>query len=190
MDTVSALYSRIGTIESQGSRHERHRGASVLTDPDIEAISIALTRVDPRDALLEVFDHIAAQRVGAILFSASTCRVESLEVTRVYSTRPDVYPVGATTNKRETSWGRHVLQQRRVFVGEGSLAMAAAFDDQVAMERVGIQSIVNVPIVIRDICLGVLNFGFGVDRVEGRQLTAARLLGIVAGGAFAWRVEP
>ena len=161
----------------------------MLTDPDIEAISIALARVDPLAALLEVFDHIAAQRIGTVVFSASTCRVESLEVTRVYSSHPDVYPVGGTTNKRETSWGRHVLQQRRVFVGEGSLAMAAAFDDQVNMERIGIRSIVNIPIVIRDICLGVLNFGFGVDRVESRQLTAARLLGLVAGGAFAWRIE-
>jgi GAF domain-containing protein len=158
--------------------------AALLTHSDIEEGLVALAQPDARDRVLRLIDRIASQRMGATVFSASTCRPEALEVTRIYSSRPDMYPVGETTNKRETSWGRDVLRDRRIFVGEGSLAMAAAFDDQAGMAKAGMQSIINVPIVVKDRCLGVLNFGFGTDRIDWRQLSAARSLAILSVAAF------
>ena len=151
---------------------------------DIDALAAAVASPDPLAGVLGVIERIALQRMRASLFTASTCDVESLQVTRVHSSRPDTYPMRATTNKRETSWGNQVLRQRRVFVGEGFLAMAAAFDDQADMEKVGVRSIINVPVVVNDRCLGVLNFGFAEDRISARALTVARLLGIASSAAF------
>ncbi|MEP7138661.1 MAG: GAF domain-containing protein [Caldimonas sp.] len=159
-------------------------GVALLTDSDLEEGLAAVAHPDARDRVLRLIDRIASQRMAAIVFSASTCRAEALEVTRIYSSRADIYPVGETTNKRETSWGRHVLRDRRIFVGEGSLAMAAAFDDPAGMARSGMQSIINVPIVVKDRCLGVLNFGFGTDRIDWRQLSVARSLAILSIVAF------
>ena len=151
---------------------------------DIDALAAALASPDALAGVLSVIERIALERMRATLFTASTCDVESVQVTRVHSSRPDTYPLRATTNKRETSWGNQVLRQRRVFVGEGFLAMAAAFDDQADMEKVGVRSIVNVPVVVKDRCLGVLNFGFAEDRISARALTVARLLGIASSAAF------
>jgi GAF domain-containing protein len=159
-------------------------GPAELDASDIDALSAALASTDALDRVLGVVERISTQRMGADLFTASTCDVESVQVTRIHSSRPDAYPVGETTQKRQTSWGKQVLQQRRVFVGEGSLAMAAAFDDQAGMERLGVRSIINVPVVVKDRCLGILNFGFAEDRVSARALLLARLLGIVSAAAF------
>ena len=104
---------------------------------------------------------------------------------RIYSSHPTTYPIGAMTNKRETSWGRQVLLQNRVFVGEGALAMAAAFDDQVNMEKAGMRSIINVPIVIAGRSVAILNFGFAKEQLAARDLAIARLLALAASAGFA-----
>jgi GAF domain-containing protein len=157
---------------------------ATLSSLDIDAITAALASVDTRNAVLRVAERIATQRMQIVVFSASVCHLEAMEVERVYSSRPGTYRLGARTNKRQTSWGRQVLLERRVFVGEGALEMAAAFDDQEGMASVGVRSIINVPIVVRDRCLGVLNFGRGVERVGPADVAVARLLGIACSTAF------
>ena len=77
-----------------------------------------------------------------------------------------------------------MLQQRQVFVGEGALEMAAAFDDKEGMASVGVRSIINVPIVVQERCVGVLNFGRGVERVSPADVTLARFLALASTGAF------
>ncbi len=157
---------------------------SSLSAADLDAIVSALAAVDARAAVLRATEIIAARRMGVILFSASICHLESMEVQRVYSSRPGAYAVGARTDKRQTSWGQQVLVERRVFVGEGPLEMAAAFDDKEGMANAGVRSIINVPIVVRDQCLGVLNFGRAVERVSPAHVAIARLLGIACSAAF------
>ena len=166
---------------ADGSRPDGH---AELTASEIDALAAALASPGVRDGVLRVVERISVQRMRATLFTASTCDADSIQVTRIYSSRPEAYPIGATTDKRLTSWGQQVLRQRRVFVGEGSLAMAAAFDDQVGMEKLGVRSIINVPVVVNDRCLGVLNFGFAGDRVSAQALTVARLLAIASSAAF------
>lgn len=162
----------------------RESGAT-LGASEIESIAGALASVDMRDAVLRTVERIASQRFGMAVFSASVCRIEAMEVERVHSSRPEVYPVGSTTNKRDASWGRQVLKERQVFVGEGALEMAAAFDDQEGMARAGVRSIINVPIVLKDSCLGVLNFGLVSERVTPLDVCLARMLAIAASAAFA-----
>ncbi len=155
-----------------------------LSASEIASITDALATATPLAAVLKVVDRIAAQRIGTIVFSASLCHVDAMEVERIYSSRPQDYAVGVRTNKRQTSWGRQVLLQRKVFVGEGALEMAAAFDDKEGMASIGVRSIINVPIVVQGRCLGVLNFGRGVERVSPADVTIARFLGLAACPAF------
>ena len=158
--------------------------APELLTADLDVFAEALAARDRRARLLRAVDCIAAERLGVVVFSASACSVESLVVERVYSSCPATYPLGVKTNKRETSWGRQVLQRKQIFVGEGSLAMAAAFDDQANMERAGVRSIINVPIVLDQKCLAVLNFGFHNDRVAPQAVTMTRLFAFVVSAAF------
>lgn len=107
-----------------------------------------------------------------------------MQVERLYSSNPEAYPVGGRKNKKATAWGQQVLIDRQLFVGEGEAAIRAAFDDHALMHSLGVRSIVNVPVVWRDACLGVLNFACPLPRVEARQVAMARMFGLIAVAAF------
>ncbi len=158
---------------------------TTLLPADISLLSGAIAGKDPRGAVLAAIEQIAAARMQATVFSASVCFLDTLELERVYSSLPGAYAVGARKSKRETSWARQVMQRRQVFVGEGPLEMAAAFDDQERMAKLGIRSIINVPFALRDDGLGVLAFGRPLERVSPAEITLARLLGLAASAGFA-----
>ena len=159
--------------------------AATLRGGEIGRLFEALAGPEPRAAVLQVIDSIAAARMQVSVFSAGICLLETLEVVRIYSSRPLAYSVGTRKNKRGTAWAQQVMVERRVFVGEGPLEMAAAFDDQEGMARQGIRSLINVPIVAADRCLGVLNFGRSVERVLPGDVLMARMLALAATAVFA-----
>ena len=84
-------------------------GPAELGASDIDALTAALASRDALAAVLTVVERVAIQRMGAALFTASTCEVDSVRITRVHSSRPDTYPLHATTSKRE----RKLLNGRR-----------------------------------------------------------------------------
>lgn len=155
------------------NEHERSRLAS------------ALGGADPRQAVLRVVADVARERMAVSTFSVTTCQLGTAELERIFSSRPEVYPVGARKSKAGTSWAQQVMREKKVFVGEGPLEMAAAFDDQERMASLGIRSIINVPIVVRDRCVAVLNFGRDTQRVSPADVLLARCLGTAVTEAFA-----
>ena len=160
---------------------------ATLHPDDITELTDALAAADPRTAVLQAILSIAAERMNVIMFSASRCHVASLELERLYSSDSGAYPVGLMKSKRGTSWARHVIQNRQVFVGEGPLEMAAAFDDQDKMASLGLRSIINVPMTLPGGELGVLNFGRALERVSPADVTLARFLALAASAGFALR---
>lgn len=156
----------------------------VLTDDERSRLGAARASTDALQAVLRVIADIAREKMAVSTFSATTCRPEALELERIFSSRPDAYPVGARKSKVGTSWAQHVMRDRKVFVGEGALEMAAAFDDQQRMASLGIRSIINVPILVGDRCIAVLNFGRDVERIEPADVHLARCLGEIATAAF------
>ena len=158
---------------------------ATLHPEEVTSLAAALADADPLAAVLRVIHELAVAKMCVSVFSASRCLVETHELDRIYSSHPQAYPVGARKSKRETGWARQVIQNRQVFVGEGPLEMAAAFDDQERMAALGMRSIINVPIVLPGGGLGVLNFGRNVERVMPADVTTARFLGLVASAGFA-----
>ena len=151
---------------------------------DVASLSAAIASTDLPQSLLKAIERVAAARMGVSIFSASKCFLDTMELERIYSSRPDVYPIGARKSKRQTNWAQYVLKDRQVFVGEGPLEMAAAFDDQERMASLGIRSIINVPVVVREQSVGVLNFARSDVRVSAEEIAVGRLLGIAATVAF------
>lgn len=103
----------------------------------------------------------------------------SMQVERIYSSQPAAYPPGGRKDKRGTAWGRQVLLERRMYVGEGAEAIRAAFDDHAVIARLGLQSVVNVPVVFEARCLGTLNLLMARPAVTPQQADFARLLGLL-----------
>jgi GAF domain-containing protein len=99
----------------------------------------------------------ARARLGAGLVTAMRFDAASMTVRRVFSSNEAAYPVGGSKPKRNTAWGRHVLEDKRVFVGEGEAAIRAMFDDADLILGLGLRSIVNVPLLRDGACIGTLN---------------------------------
>lgn len=164
--------------------HAGDQAAATFRLDAIRQIAAAQAASDQPHATLAAIDLLGAQLVGHCLFSVNAFRGETMEVERLYSSHPDAYPVGGRKQKRATAWGQHVLIEKRVFIGEGDAAIRERFDDHALMRELGVHSIVNVPVVWRGACLGVLNFGCPHLRFEESQIAAAMMFGLTAASAF------
>ena len=127
----------------------------------------------------------AADRLGRALAGQRLCTAMAFDaatmtVRRLYSSRPDEYPVGGSKPKRDTAWGRQVLLEARRFEGEGEAAIRAHFADHAVIFGLGLRSIVNLPIVIGGGCVGTLNLLWEEPALTPARIEAARLLALLA----------
>ncbi|MNG32709.1 hypothetical protein D3C84_1187880 [compost metagenome] len=67
-----------------------------------------------------------------------------------------------------------------MFVGEGEAAIREFFNDHDAIRELGLQSVINVPVVYDDVCLGTVNFLMPRPKVSDADVDNARLAGLLA----------
>jgi len=146
---------------------------------DVTALAAACAGQDPA-ALFAAVDAYARPVLGQTLCTVNRLDIEKLSLVRLYSSDPQSYPPGGGKDKRGTEWGRHVLLEQKVFVGEGIEAIRQSFDDHRAIEALGLRSVVNVPLAARGVCLGTMNFLMPQDSVGADKVALARLAGLLA----------
>jgi hypothetical protein len=130
-------------------------------------------------ALLRAADAVGREAMGHRLCTAMRFDAAAMTVRRIHTSDAVAYPVGGAKPKRDTAWGRQVLLEARVFVGEGAAAIAAHFADHALIAALGLRSIVNIPVVVRGECRGTLNFLWAEDRVAPGWVALAEVLGLV-----------
>lgn len=145
----------------------------------IPALADACAGQDPM-ALFAAVDAYARPVLGQTLCTVNRLDIERLALVRLYSSDPGAYPPGGGKDKRGTDWGRHVLLEQRVFVGEGIEAIRQSFNDHQAIEALGLRSVINVPLVARGVCLGTMNFLMPAAEVGADKIAFARLSGLLA----------
>ncbi len=138
----------------------------------------------------DAVDAFARPVMRQRLFTVNRFEPATMHLVRLYSSNPRDYPPGGRKDKRATAWGEKVLLQHRMHVGEGVAAIRADFDDHATIERLGLQSVVNVPIAFEGRCLGTANFLMVEATVNPEQVEFARLIGVVLLPLFprAWSV--
>jgi GAF domain-containing protein len=149
----------------------------------IAAVAAAAAAHDPV-ALFGAIDAYARPVLGQKLCTVNRFDAERIAVVRLYSSDPVAYPPGGSKQKAGTSWGRQVLLDRRIFVGEGVEAIRQSFDDHAAIAALGLKSIINIPVVAQGICLGTLNLLMPGERIDARQVAFAQLAGLLAVPGF------
>jgi len=147
------------------------------------AVVDALAGVDRVEAF-RALDRWTYPVLRQALCTVNRFDAESMTVVRLYSSDPASYPPGGSKQKRGTPWGEHVLVQRRVYVGEGADAIRASFDDHAAILALGLQSVINVPVVAGGQCLGTVNFLMREARIDPAHVSFARLAAQLAAPAF------
>ncbi|MFZ4410113.1 MAG: GAF domain-containing protein [Paracraurococcus sp.] len=153
-----------------------------LSAAQIARLAAAAREANPLEPI-RAADAVGRDAMGHGLCTAMRFDAAAMTVRRIYSSDPAAYPVGGAKPKRDTAWGRQVLLEARVFVGEGDAAIRAHFADHALIAALGLRSIVNIPVVVRGECRGTLNFLWAEERVAPEWVPMAGLLGLtVAAG--------
>lgn len=129
-------------------------------------------------------DQIAMALLNRQLLTINIFHPQDMELERLYSSNPEEYPSGGRKQKRGTAWGQHVLIEQKIFVGEGSQAIQQSFDDHETIKRLGLQSIINIPISSDARCLGTLNILMTLPRVKPDHIETAQYLGALLRPGF------
>ena len=106
------------------------------------------------DVTFKAIDALAQKLVGHQLFTLLV--VDGNEVSRVYSNRPKEYPVGGRKPMGKTPWGDLVITRKEPFLGPDKAGIRWAFFDYELIESMGLGSVINVPIVYNDECIGAI----------------------------------
>ena len=135
-------------------------------------------------AAFAAIDAHAHDVLGHTLCTINRHDAAQMRVVRLYSSNPAAYPPGGSKDKRGTAWGNHVLLECKLFVGEGEAAIREFFNDHDAIRELGLQSVINVPVVHDGACLGTVNFLMPRAALSAADIAAARLAGLLALPAF------
>jgi GAF domain-containing protein len=122
-------------------------------------------------------DQIAMALLDRKLLTVNIFHAQHMELERLYSSNPQAYPPGGRKQKKGTTWGQHVLIDQKIFVGEGTEAIRQFFDDHETIAHLGLQSVINVPILNDTLCLGTLNILMTLPSVKPEHIEAAQHLG-------------
>jgi GAF domain-containing protein len=126
--------------------------------------------------LCQGIDQIAMALLDRELLTINIFYPQEMELERLFSSNPEAYPPGGRKQKKGTPWGQHVLIEQKIFIGEGTEAIRQSFDDHETIERLGLQSIINVPISNHARCLGTLNILMTLPRVKPEHIETAQYL--------------
>jgi hypothetical protein len=104
----------------------------------------------------------AIQRLGSILVTVTVLTPDKEEVSRVFSTHPEVYAVGGRKrlDPAHTSpiWLEQVVAGQQPFLGADRESVRAFFVDWETIESLGCGAIVNTPVVYQGETIGSVNF--------------------------------
>jgi hypothetical protein len=140
------------------------------------------------DAALAQIDNVRRVIAGPGIFSiqlnVTTARdpQNQLRLQRFYASPAAAsrWPVNGVKRKTFTPWTETLFVRGQPFVAAGDDAMARAFDDYDQMKAIGINAVVNVPLLTGNLCYATFNV-FGTSGPwHQHQVLALRLLALAA----------
>ena len=147
-----------------------------MTVGDLASVNeVVATAPDP-DTVFRAVEALAQRAIGHRLFTVMRLHAASAEVERLYSSRPDAYPVSGRKPKQGTAWGEQVLDRGEIFIARNPDEVRAAFADYELIFSLGIGAIMNVPIRFRGRSLGTLNLCHEAGWFEAGDAVPGRLL--------------
>ncbi|MEM8743608.1 MAG: GAF domain-containing protein [Pseudomonadota bacterium] len=136
-----------------------------------------------REEIFKAAEQAAQAAIGHRLFTVMAFHADSVEVQRLYSSNEDAYPTGGRKQKRDTAWGRQVLDRGEPFIGTTADDIRAHFNDHEVILGLGLESVLNMPIQQGGNTLGTVNLLHEAGYYTPGHLTAtkelAELLGCV-----------
>ena len=116
-----------------------------------------VARSKDADEAFRYAEQVAGELIGHRLFTIMQFNPGTMEVRRCYSSDGKHYPTGGRKGKKDTQWGRHVLEHGRHFIGHDAADIRANFADYEMIESLGLGSVLNMPIRNLGQTIGTMN---------------------------------
>lgn len=151
---------------------------SNLLDAMAEAPSaeVALTQIDAYRRLL------AGPGIFSIQLNVTTRDDPSNEIRlqRLYSSHGSEFPVQGRKRKTLTPWTETLFVRGQVFMAEGIAALEQTFDDYEQMRPLGLNAVVNVPLLKDRLCYATFNVFGTRGGWQPSEVVALRMLALAA----------
>jgi len=147
---------------------------STLTHEDHLDLCQALAAARQPDDVYRAVARVLAQRVGFGLFTLLVRTPDGQEVSRVYSTNPQAYPLAGRKRMGPTPWGELVLERRQCYLTHDAEGIRWAFPDHELIASLGLASAINVPLVAMDQVLGTINLLDAAGRYTDGDVATVR----------------
>lgn len=128
------------------------------------------------EALLPVLGASVEGAIGYLLFTVLVHDSAEKTMRRIYSTRPDINPVGGTKPITDSDWMKQVLLRGEPYIGYTREYLKSVFFDYELLWSIGCGSVLNMPVVWSGTVLGSLNMLHQAGWYNEGHLTMARLL--------------
>ena len=146
----------------------------------------ALSQAPDLDSAMHQVDAYHRLLVGPGVFSINLNVTTAddppneVQLRRLYSSNGGQFPVAGRKRKRLNRWTRTLFGEGRLFVAEGAAELAELFDDYAQMRPLGLNAVVNVPLLKDRLCYATFNVFGTRGRWQDHEILAARLLASAA----------
>lgn len=123
----------------------------------LSAFDAAIARAQDAEAAFTALQELARATVGAKLFTIMLVDMEAELSRRAYTSDPVSYPTSATKPLNYGPWFDIVHGKREFFVANTIEDIAKVLFDHELINSLGCQSVVNVPIILKDELVGCMN---------------------------------
>lgn len=153
-----------------------HPPDTVVSLSDVSEIVKTVAEVNDIETIFSAVADTANALIGHRLFTIMAFDANAMRVQRLYSTNPHAYPIGGVKGKRDTEWGRHVLNQGRPFISENADDIRANFQDHDLILELRLESALNVPIRLLGKTIGTMNLLHRASYYSQAHLTCGLFL--------------
>lgn len=156
---------------------------------DLAAFTRALTNAaDPAEGFAALCT-LSERTVGHTLFTLMTFDRTHNEARRIYSSRPEAYPVSGTKPTPANAWADQVLRRHEPFVANTIEAIADFFPDHALIASLGCGSILNLPVVAGGEALGTINCLHAARHYTPERVAASAALSLPGVACFLFHLH-
>lgn len=151
---------------------------------DYEPFVSALAQPDPTEAAFAALRQLAYDTLDLKQFTIMTSDPIRGVASRIYSDDPIPYPVGGEKPIQDNLWTDTVLKRQETFVGNSIEELAAVFPDWEKIQSLGLESCLNLPIIIDRQVVGTLNCLNVAGHFTPERIKAANQLKLPGAAVF------
>ncbi len=144
----------------------------------------ALAKPDATEAAFEALRQLAYDILDLKQFTVMNTDPARGVASRIYSDDPISYPVGGEKPIPDNHWTDIVLKQQKPFVGNSIEELAAVFPDWEKIQGLGLESCLNLPIIIAGEVVGTLNCLSTAGHFTPERIEAANQLKLPGAAVF------